>query len=54
MTPRQHAQRADRFKFHRVIKLLREIEEKEINVTTLLSEDEKIEKETIGVLDMMV
>ena len=40
LTPRQHAQRADRFKFHRVIKLLREIEEKEINVTTLLNEDE--------------
>ena len=54
MTPRQHAQRADRFKFHRVIKLLREIEEKEINVTTLLNEDEKIEKDQIGILEMLV
>ena len=29
LTPRQHAQKSDRFKFHRVIKVLREIEEKE-------------------------
>ena len=40
LTPRQHAQRADRFKFHRVIKALREIEEKEQNITKILDEDD--------------
>jgi hypothetical protein len=40
MTPRQHAQRLDRFKFHRVIKYLREIEEKELNINRMLDEDE--------------
>ena len=29
LTPRMKAQKIDRFKFHRVIKLLRELEEKE-------------------------
>ena len=53
LTPRQHAQRADRFKFHRVIKLLREIEEKESNLTTLLNEDEQIEKEQISFPELM-
>ena len=28
-TPRQHAQRTDRFKFHRIIKVLRELEIRE-------------------------
>lgn len=47
LTPRQHAQRADRFKFHRVIKALREIEEKEQNITKILDEDDaKVVKET--------
>jgi hypothetical protein len=44
LTPRLHAQRADRFKFHRVIKALREIEEKEQNITKLLDEDDEKEK----------
>ena len=47
LTPRLHAQRADRFKFHRVIKALREIEEKEQNITKLLDEDDlKVKEET--------
>ena len=44
MTPRQHAQRLDRFKFHRVIKYLREIEEKELNISRMLDEDETSSK----------
>ena len=43
MTPRQHAQRQDRFKFHRVIKYLRELEEKELNINQIMDEDEKNE-----------
>ena len=39
LTPRQYAQRIDRFKFHRVIKYLRELEEKEEAINTLLDED---------------
>ena len=41
LTPRQHAQRNDRFKFHRVIKLLRDLEEKESNINTILDEDDR-------------
>ena len=41
LTPRQHAQRADRFKFHRVIKYLRELEEKEMSISEILDEDDK-------------
>ena len=39
LTPRMHAQRADRFKYHRVIKVLRELELREQNINTLLEED---------------
>ena len=31
MTARQYAQKSDRFKFHRVVKLLRELEQKELD-----------------------
>jgi len=41
LTARQHAQKEDRFKFHRVIKYLRELEEKEANISTLLKEEEE-------------
>ena len=40
LTPRQHAQKQDRFKFHRVIKVLREIELNQNNLKSLL-DDEK-------------
>ena len=40
LTPRQYAQRTDRFKFHRVIKVLREMEEREMNLTSMRLEDE--------------
>lgn len=39
LTPRQHAQRVDRFKFHRVIKVLRQMEEKEMNLNTIMNEE---------------
>jgi hypothetical protein len=40
LTPRQYAQRADRFKFHRVIKYLRELEEKQANIEGLMKEQD--------------
>lgn len=43
LTPRQYAQRTDRFKFHRVIKVLREMEEKEMNLTEMRREEEEKE-----------
>ena len=49
LTPRQHAQRVDRFKFHRVIKVLRQMEEKEMNLNTIMNEEyEKKEEEKIA------
>jgi len=48
LTPRQYAQRQDRFKFHRVIKILRELELKENSLTQLLLEDDIAEKKQEG------
>ena len=51
MTARQYAQKMDRFKFHRVVKLLRELEQKEQNTAVIkekIAEDvneENIERE---------
>ena len=43
-TPRAYAQNMDRFKFHRVVKLLREMEDKERKQTTVEEADTWLDK----------
>ncbi len=42
MSAREYAQKVDRFKFHRVVKLLRQMEQKALDQLTL---DEEVEKQ---------
>lgn len=44
LTARQYAQKLDRFKFHRVVKLLRELEQREQNTAVI---KEKIAEDVI-------
>ena len=45
-TARQYAQKVDRFKYHRVVKLLRELEQEELERTVLVDKKEETTKDT--------
>jgi len=47
LSPREYAQKVDRFKFHRVVKLLREMEQHALNTLTVRQEVDK-QEEAIG------